>query len=232
MRLTVLQLAATWHDRAGALARVDRLLAQGPTDLVLLPEAALTGYVSPALDFDLTGFAEPEGGPTFVALASLARRHGCTVVGPVILRRGDHVYNTMVALDAAGQHLFTYEKRHPWYPETWATAGVVPPPLLTVAGRTVTIAVCYDLQFVQEDPDDELRAADVLLFPSAWVDPDDSRLPLLSQVATQFRVWIANANWSAGVVEVPGQGDSCIVDPAGHIVARAGAGECRIDVEI
>ncbi len=232
MRLTVLQLAATWNDKARVLADVDALLARAPTDLVLLPEAALTGYVSPALDFDLGPFAEPHGGPTDVALAALALRHRCAIVGPVIRRRGAHVYNAMAAHDAEGGHLFTYEKRHPWYPETWATAGDAKPPVVTLAGQTITVAICYDLQFVDDDPDDALRAADLLLFPSAWVDPDDSRLPLLQRIAARFDLWIANSNWSAGVVEVPGQGHSCVIDRSGHVVADAGASAGRIDVEI
>ena len=233
MRLTVLQLAATWNEPARVLRRVETLLADGPaTDLVLLPEAALTGYVSPELDFDLTASAEPDRGPTFDALAALAVRHRTAVVGPVILRRGDHVYNTMVAIDAQGEQVFTYAKRHPWYPETWATAGSDEPPVVTIAGRRVTIGICYDVQFVDEDPQDALRAADLLLFPSGWVDADATRIPLLTTLARRFDLWIANANWSAGVVEVEGQEDSCIIAPTGDVIAYADAGECRIDATL
>lgn len=229
MRLTVLQLAASWNDTPGVLARVDALLAEGPTDLVLLPEAALTGYVSPELAFDLAQFAEPEDGPTARALSALARRHRTALVGPLILRRGEQVYNTMIAFDAAGTRLFTYAKRHPWYPETWATAGEAPPPVVTVNGRRVTVAICYDAQFVEDDPKDALQAADVLLFASAWVDRDATRWPLLAGIARRYQLWIANANWSAGVVEILGQEDSCIVSPAGAVVAAAGSGERRLD---
>jgi predicted amidohydrolase len=232
MRLTVLQLAASWNDRGGVVARVDALLRTAPTDLVLLPEAALTGYVSPDLDFDLTPFAEASGGATEQALSQLAATHRCTLVGPSIQKHGHHVYNTMIAMGSDGAHVFTYAKRHPWHPELWATAGADAPPVVTVAGRKVTIAICYDVQFVDEDPQDALRAADVLLFPSAWVDQDGTRLPLLRDLAKRFELWIVNANWSEGVVGVAGQEDSCIVAPSGEIAALAGAGERRIDVVI
>ena len=44
MRVTVLELAASWGEPARVLADVDARLATGPaTDLVVLPEAALHG---------------------------------------------------------------------------------------------------------------------------------------------------------------------------------------------
>ena len=64
MRLTALQLPARWNQRDAQLALVEQLLADGPTDLVLLPEASLTGYVSPRGDFDVRPFAEALNGPT------------------------------------------------------------------------------------------------------------------------------------------------------------------------
>ncbi len=233
MRLTVLQLSAAWNQHEQVLGRIDALLAGGPaTDLVLLPEAALSGYVSPDLDFDLTARAESELGATFHALAALATRHRTAIVGPVVMRRDQKVYNAMIGIDAAGAHSFTYAKRHPWHPEAWASAGAGAMPVVQLAGRKLTIAICYDIQFVDDDPQDALRAADLLLFPSAWVDSDSTRLALLSALARRFQLWIANANWSAGDVVIDGQEESCIIAPSGKIVANAGLGERRIDARL
>src|SRR5689334_17534642 len=112
---------------------VEAELDRGPdTDLVLLPEASLTGYVSPWGDFDLTRFAEETDGPTAQAVAGIARRYGVSLVAPLVLYerdeggRGDgsaggRCSNAMVAFDRRGEPLFTYRKRHPWIPKTWAT---------------------------------------------------------------------------------------------------------------
>ena len=99
-------------------------------DLVLLPEASLRGYVSPDGDFDLAPFAEPLGGPTWRALSAMARRHGTNLVAPLVLAEGEHFYNAMVAFDRRGEPIFTYRKRHPWYPEVWATPGPEPAPIV------------------------------------------------------------------------------------------------------
>lgn len=226
MRLTVLELAARWGEADRVLDEVDARIAAGPaTDLVLLPEAALHGYVSPEGDFDLTRFAEPLDGPTAQRCAAIAHARGVHLVAPLVLREGAALYNAIVCFGP--EPVFVYRKRHPWYPETWATPGPEAPPLVEIAGRTVTAAICFDVQFLAEDAVRELTAADVLLFPSAWVEEVDSRPQLLSTLARQFGVTIANANWAPGVVRIAGQGGSSIYSPRGERIA----GE-RIDVEI
>lgn len=233
MRLGVVQLEATWNDSNGVLARVERLLQRGPkTDLVLLPEAALTGYVSPSLDFDLTRFAEAHDGPTLRHVSELARRHATTLVVPSIVAADGGVYNAMTAVAADGTSPLSYRKRHPWFPETWASAGIQPPPVVEIAGVRTTIVICYDLQFVLEDAVEQLQTADLLLFPSAWVDDADTRIALLQDLARRFELWIAAANWAEGDVSIPGQGGSCIVDPAGVVVTTCGQGDARLDATV
>lgn len=219
MRVTVLELPARWGDPLAALDAVDEALAAGPpTDLVLLPEASLTGYVSPQGDFDLLRFAEPEGGPTAERIREVARRRGVALVAPLILEEGGSVFNAMRGVDAEGLELFTYRKRHPWYPETWATAGTAPLPTARVAGVTVTICICFDIHFVVPP------AADLLLFASAWVDDEsqeaDARGRILRDLAQRRRLAIANANWGRGAVEVAGQGGSRILGPDGRELVR------------
>jgi predicted amidohydrolase len=228
----------------GALAMVEAELERGPaTDLVLLPEASLTGYVSCDGDFDLTPFAEAESGPTARAIADLARRRGVNLVAPLVLYEpeeggdGDkgasrRCSNAMVAFDRRGEPLFTYRKRHPWIPETWATAGTEVAPVVDIEGAEVTIAMCFDLHFLDEDAADALTRADLLLFPSAWVESPDSRPALLSDLAVRYRVAVVNANWARGIVRVPGQGNSMIISARGDILARVGPRARRADALI
>lgn len=230
LRVTVLELPASWDEPRAALERVDALLATGPeTDLVLLPEACLTGYVSPEGDFDLAPFAEPPGGPTARAASALAVRRGVHLASPVILREDGACFNAVAVHDPSGRTLATYAKRHPWIPETWATAGSAPLPLVSIRGVTVTIAICYDIHFLEAESAAELQAADLLLFPSAWVDDEDTLPARLRALARRFSLFVANANWAPGAVTVRGQGGSCFVDPAGAVVAHVGPGGARAD---
>jgi len=220
VKFTALEIPARFDRVRENLELVDALLARAPTDLALLPEASLTGYVSKQGDFDLTRFAEPKGGPTSRALADLAKKHATHLIGPLVERAGDCVYNTMIGFDPSGAEFIHYRKRHPWYPEAWATPGTDPHPNVRIRTISVSLAICFDIHFA------EWPRVDVLLFPSAWVAKErDTRLAKL----TKLGMHVVNANWGAGEPRLPGQGDSMIVDASGKILARGGA---RIDAEI
>ena len=157
MLVTVLELAASWGESARVLDDVEAMLAAGPeTELVLLPEAAIHGYVSPSRDFDLTRFAEPIDGPTAQRCAAIAAAQRIHFVAPLVLREAGAIYNAMACWNPRGERAFVYRKRHPWEPETWATPGDAPLPVVEILGRRVTIAICFDLQFIVEDSGTEL----------------------------------------------------------------------------
>ncbi|MFO0608608.1 MAG: carbon-nitrogen hydrolase family protein [Polyangiales bacterium] len=228
-RVAALELPHRFGDVPAALAATDALLARavaGGLDLALLPECALTGYLSPAGDFDLAPFAEALDGPTARALADLARRHRVALAGPLVERDGDRVFNALLLFDAAGERVGHWRKRHPWYPERWATPGDLGTPVVTLGALRVTACVCFDIHFIADDAPDALAAADALLFPSAWVEEragDDAREQLLGGLARRFGLAVVNANWGRGEPRVAGQGGSRIVGPEGR-AARASGG--------
>lgn len=233
MKLTALQLPARFDAREEQLALATALLQEGPsTDVVLLPEASLTGYVSPQGQFDLKRFAEALHGPTREALTAMAKRFGCLVVGPLIEREGDHCFNSMLGITPEGVPLLHYRKRHPWYPEMWATGGTRVNEVISWRGRRFMAAICFDAHFLEEDASAALDQADVLLFPSAWVDRIDSRTPLLSGIAWRHRIAILNANWGGGLPLVEGQGGTLFIDNDGHTQKRLSIESGRLDITL
>jgi predicted amidohydrolase len=229
MKIAVLERPARFGEPALALAELDALLEAGPhADLVLLPELTLTGYVSPDRDFDLTRFAEPLDGPTAGALRALAVKHRLHLIGPLVEADGGRLYNSMVGFAPDGERRLHYRKRHPWFPEEWATCGNLPHPLVEIGGLQVTLAICYDVHFLADEAAPELEAADLLLFPSAWVERGaDSRPELFAELRRRFGVAIANANWGPGRPRISGQGGSVILSEG---ASHAAGG--RIDAEI
>jgi 5-aminopentanamidase len=194
------------------LAAIDHALSLLPSgiDLVLLSECALTGYVSPRGSYDLKRFAEPLDGPTTKCLSALAKKHNVALAGPLIEREGQAIYNTLVLFDSEETLLGLWRKRHPWYPEHWATPGNLNTSVIRWRGCAITACICFDIHFIGQEAPDSLTEADLMLYPSAWVDSDDSdaRTPILGALATQFDVTILNANWGVGVPDVRGQGRS------------------------
>ena len=230
MRVTTLELPARWSRCDEALHQVDHLLSHGPTDLVLLPEASLSGYVSPEGDFDLTPFAEDLQGPTARALSSLAVKHRTHLIGPLVERAGAQCFNSMLGFGPTGLQVLHYRKRHPWFPEAWATAGTEPLPVLEVAGHRFCLAVCFDLHFLRAESEAQLKAVDTLLFSSAWVDDQSPVRPaMLGALARDYSINVVNANWGPGAPRVFGQGGSMIIDPKG---APVGSGTVRLDATL
>lgn len=236
MRLTALQLPARHGDFTAQVRLAETLLETGPkTDLVLLPEAAFTGYVSPQGDFGLTRFAEPLEGRAHEALQHLARRFDALLVGPVIERDGAQLFNSMIAVTPTGERLLHYRKHHPWYPEVWATPGHAPAPVFEWRGTRITAAICFDVHFLGAEAASPLREADLLLFSSAWVDDGpglDSRPGHLQSLAVEFDVAVLNANWGDGDPSLYGQGGSLAMTHRGAVLQRLGDGAARLDVEL
>ncbi len=222
LNVACLELPAAFGNVSERLEMLDTELAsKPPCDLVLLPECALTGYVSKTLDFDLRPFAEKRDGALCQSLSALAQRHHVALVGGFVEEDETLFFNSTIGFDKSGALLFCYQKRHPWYPETWATPGRNPLPLFRFNHFTVSCAVCFDAHFLEAEAAQELDAADVLLFPSAWVDDTESRAPLLQHLALRFNIDIVNANWGHGEPKLPGQGDSMVIGRNGQRISAA-----------
>jgi predicted amidohydrolase len=236
MRICALEMPARFGDPAARLADIDAALTGGrAADLVLVPECALTGYVSADLHCDLRPFAEPLTGPTLTAYRRLARKHGAHIAGPLVEAAEGVCFNAFVVVDPAGDVRCHYRKRHPWFCETWAAKGTLPYPTFELAGLKLALAICFDIHFVEDEAHDTLAAADVLLFPSAWVDDGarDLRAGIFRSLVRRFGLTVVNANWGAGEPRLPGQGRSRIVGPHDQIEAPPALGRVsRVDAEI
>lgn len=226
-RIALLELAARFGAVDAALTEVRALLEAGPQcDLAVLPECGLTGYLDADGRCDPARFAEPLRGPTFDAASCLARAYDTAIAWPLIERAGDRVFNAFVVVDRAGQLLHHYRKRHPWYPETWATPGDLAMTPFEIAGVRLSLAICFDVHFLADEEGSLLHEIDGLIFPSAWVDEGDvdGRAIVLGYLTSRFGLTIANANWGPGTPRVVGQGSSRVVSPQGEI-ARAASSE-------
>jgi predicted amidohydrolase len=225
-RYIALQLPLLWNEKERAFALLEehlsRLSQSSQPTVVLLPEAFLTGYVSPFGGFDLRPFAEPLLADSHQKLRALAQRFQVALAAPLIEKDGKKFFNSMLFIDETGATLAHYRKRHPWFPERWATAGNLGMPVFSWRGISVTMAICFDLHFLEGECARELQEADLLLFSSVWVEEEkDTRTPQLQHLAKKFSLHVVNANWARSNPYVPSQGGSVIISNTGDILARA-----------
>lgn len=254
VKVAAVQCPSDLGEVARNTARLAALVAraaQAGAQLVVLPEAAVTGYLSQDLRTtwqapgrprasafdegkDPTPFAEPVPGPSSRRFAALAASLGVYLTVPLVEAAPSpdgraRFFNTVVLVSPSGAVVAHYRKLSPWpHPEaSWATAGDLG---LATAGTPfgrVGLAVCFDVhetvpRYAALEAGRSLWA---LLYPIAWVsDGDDARWfgVELPRRVRDAGFHVIGANWS---VDAPqpwhGAGHSLVVARDGTVVASA-----------
>lgn len=214
--------------------------------IIVLPEAAITGYLSQDLKTnwqipgwpivaafggrDPAGFAEPVPGPSTKHFAALAKRLGVYVTVPLVEvdeRAGQpkRYFNTVCLVAPTGEMVAHYRKLTPWpYPEqSWATPGDRGVQTFDTEYGRVGLAICYDIHTILEKYEPHKIWA--LLYPIAWVDdehPADWFWHKLPERIAKFHHCVIGANWSVDQKQTwRGYGFSTIFAPDGKILATA-----------
>lgn len=210
------------HNLESSLSFIRRAAGEG-ADLVVLPELANTGCGLASRQSAL-GLSEPiPDGETVQAWTALAGELGIYIVGGVLEREGDTLYNSAVL---AGPDSFgRYRKTHLWDSEKLTyKPGRDLPVFQTPLGR-IGMLICYDAWFAEAARTLALHAADIICVPSStpddWV-PDAQRRGGLTMLnihsiahANANRIFVAAANRVGDGY----QGRSCIVDSTGGVLA-------------
>ena len=246
VRVAAIQCCSKFGDPIANRARITRLVrraAAGGAKIVVLPEAAITGYLSADLkktwqvgkrpaSVELTGVdpkdaAEAVPGESTAVFGRLADKLDIYLTVPLV--EFDHktrrYYNTSVLLGPDGRILLHYRKRNPWpwAERSWATAGDRGNPVIDTPFGRLGLLICYDIH-EQAAVMGRLKV-DTLLYSIAWVDDAgsdwfDNRLPA---IAARERFNIVAANWTVPAPAATGwhgYGQSRIISAAGKIPAE------------
>ena len=235
MRVTSVQIAMEDRSKEDAvrqvLGAVDRC---PPSDLILLPEIWPSGFFC----FDrYEPDSETMDGPVVTLFRERAARRGCHILmGSLVEREGDRIYNTSVLLDSKGEIIAKYRKIHLFGYRSREKAILTPGKDVVVAKTPWGIAglsTCYDLRFPEFYRKMLDQGATLFLVASAWpkvrLDPWRlfNRVRALENLSYLFSCNCAGAN--AGIEYA---GHSMLVDPWGNVVAEGGEGECHVTAEI
>jgi N-carbamoylputrescine amidase len=211
-----------------ALHYIRQAAAEG-ADLIVLPELANSGC-DLTLRYRALDLAEDiPGGPIVEAWKKGSEESSIHVVGGLLEREGDALYNSAVIV---GPETFgRYRKTHLWDREKLLyEPGDELPVFDTPLGR-IGLLVCYDAWFPEAARALAVKGAQILCIPSNapddWV-PEAQRRGGLTMLdvhciaaANANRVFVAAANrLGDGYL-----GRSCIVDVTGGVLALAGASE-------
>jgi len=225
MKLAVYQGSGRVGDVAANLAIVDAVAqeaAAAGAGLVVFPEAFVCGYNIGDRVHDL---AEAIDGPAVTALCDSARRAGIAVLCGYYERAGDRLHNAAVLAGADGNVLANYRKCQLFgaWEQSVFTPGEGFAALATVGGLKVGVLICYDIEFVETARRLALAGADLIAVPTAQMAPGDNVPQLLVPArAAENQLFVAYVNRAGPEGDLDFIGQSCVADPDGADLARAG----------
>ena len=242
VRVAVVQDTPCAFDRAGTLTKVGQLTAaaaeQG-AQLVVLPEAFVSGYPK-GLDFGArVGMRSPEGrevfrryydsavdvpGPDTATLGSIARQHGVYVVIGVIERAGGTLYCTVLFFAPDGALLGLHRKVMPTAMERliWGFGdGATLPVFATPLGR-IGAVICW------ENYMPALRMAmyqqRVTIYCAPTADDRDTWASTMTHIALEGRCFVLSACQHLRRAQFPdAQMRNALPDSADGVLMRGGS---------
>ena len=217
LKTLLVQATLGWKDPQRNRSHLEELLASadGPFDLVVLPETFTTGFLG---DSDLAD--EDMAGPTVTWMIDRCREYGCALAGSAVIVENGHRFNRMILATADGvaahydkRHLFSYggEDRRYTAGRQRVTARLGP--------WRVNLQVCYDLRFPAwcRNRGDY----DLMLLVANWPRKRIAHWSaLLRARAIENQSWVVAVNRvgeDGNGIMYPGQ--SVVHDPMGETVA-------------
>ncbi len=167
VQLEVSPYASLEKNREAQRSLVRQVFAAG-ANLVVLPECASHKYAMRTLQ-EVEDWAEPIDGPTVRLWESWAREHQGYIVGGILERAPEGLFNTAVMVGPNG-YAGLYRKMHRFgWERQWLNGGDG----LTVwrirsLNLTLGVLICYDLRFGYTVSALADAGADVVAVPTTW----------------------------------------------------------------
>lgn len=236
LRAAALQFNPLAHPRLLRLPALVALFEEAASQgahLAVAPELGISPYILPTPGA-AAAVAEAPRGPTFQALAPLARAAKMWIVfGFVEASLGGDLFNSAGVIDESGALITVYRKTHLFICDTWwAKAGSGPAQVQTPWGA-MALGICRDIvepDFVVE----ALRPAPrIFAFPTGWVpsEGDDAHSYWRAQLGDYKGVFIAADRWGEER-GVPFEGRSVIMCGGGAEASLGPEGDAVITLDI
>lgn len=218
LNVAIIQTKLFWEDKMANLNHFSEMIDQidDTVDLIALPEMFSTGFTMNA-----TQVAEPLDGPTLEWMANLAAKKGAVLTGSFVVIENGQYFNRLVWMPP-DHHFSYYDKRHLFglanedQHYTPGNTKIYP----EIKGWKVLPLICYDLRFPVWSRN--TNTYDLLLYVANWpVKRTEAWKSLLVARAIENQCYTLGVN-RVGFDdnEYYYQGDSCIVDYAGQLMAH------------
>jgi predicted amidohydrolase len=158
-------LTPTAADQMAALSSAIQQASAAGSDLLVCPELYHSGY-----NFNLRSLAEPRNGPSFMIVASLARKYNINILWTYaeLGASPTTVYDSAVLFTRQGEPVIEYRKVNlAAGEESLLTPGDAIAPVATVDGVRIGVLICYDIFLPEPARVLARQGMDLLLVPTA-----------------------------------------------------------------
>ena len=162
MNVSIVQLDITAKNTKANFVKIEALLADCTSDLVVLPEMFSTGYFT-----DDTTLAQPMNGEIISWMLDYSQRHSTAICGSLLCLENGELFNRFVMV-SQGEILGHYDKAHLF---SMANENVHFTPGNTkvdmvLNGFKIRPIICYDLRFPYSSFNDS--EYDILINVASW----------------------------------------------------------------
>ncbi len=235
MKVTSIQPEMTDRSKSANLDYILNLVDACPqSDLILLPEIWPTGFFC----FDrYRAESESIDGSIVATFRKKAAERACHILmGSIVEKDGDQLFNTSLLLDSDGQIIARYRKIHLFGYQSeekkLLTAGKEVMVAATPWGL-VGISTCYDLRFPEFFRKMVDKGATIFLVASAWPFVRLEAWRLFNQTrALENLAYLISCNCAGSNAGNRYAGHSMIIDPMGNIIAEGNEDEGYINAEL
>ena len=220
-------------DVAGNLQRLrdaaQRAQAHG-AQLLVCPEMFLTGYaIGAAAVQTLARSADPVQAQSYAAaVAQIAQQTSMDIVYGYPERSDQGaVYNAVQWVSAQGQVRLNYRKSHLYgtLDTQQFSAAPASAALAELRGWRIGLLICYDVEFPEAPRLAALAGADLVLVPTANMEPNDFVPQHIVRVrAFENQIALAYANYAGSEGSLVYNGQSLVCGADGAVLAQAGRG--------
>jgi predicted amidohydrolase len=205
-----------------ALGEAAERAAAAGARLLIASELFLAGFVD-----DVQDLAEAADGPSASTVVEIAARHKVAVAYGYPERDGGAVYNSVQLIGPDRASLANYRKTHLYgdFEHKHFTPADLPVVQAKLDGVQIGLLICYDVEFPENVRAHALAGTDLLVVPTALMDPfqfvPESLVPVR---AFENQMYIAYANRIGKEQDFEFVGRSTLAGPDGTARARAGRG--------
>jgi predicted amidohydrolase len=216
MKVSIVQFDIASKDKEANFNKIEQLISETQSDLVVLPEMFNTAYHTD----DIT-LAEPMDGKTIAWMQKQTKSNDNAMCGSLLIGEERHIFNRFVMV-SGGEVVGHYDKTHLFGmagEQEQITAGNVKADMV-VQGFKIRPIVCYDLRFSYTSFND--TEYDILLNVASWPSQRIAHWDaLLHARAIENQAYVIGCNRVGEQVMVDGKK----VHYPGHSAAYAPDGE-------